>query len=208
MPLSTPSELFHDWLAKRPADSRVAVAIDSDRFLGNVGILDKPTIVNPTGREWQLTLFSGQDLEFRCRFREAVSLGRTVIVLSRGPYSTEPIDVSYVADILTLNESGDPLDLSVPAFFHRITPKINCPVRELRRFKTDLLTRLDYAQDAAEKLIEKWGKPDSWGRGQVAAMVLLAHPLCEEPDRYRHSHDKRCRRLTITRLQKKIYHYV
>lgn len=47
MPLSTPSELFHDWLAKRPADSRVAVAIDSDRFLGNVGILDKPTIVNP-----------------------------------------------------------------------------------------------------------------------------------------------------------------
>jgi hypothetical protein len=175
MPLSTPSELFHDWLAKRPPDARVAVAIDSDRFLADAGILDRPTVVDPAGREWQMALFAGQDLEFRCRFREALSLGRTVIVLSRGPYSTEPIDVSYIADTLTLNESGDPLDLSVPAFFHRITPKINCPVRELRRFKTDLLTRLDYAQEAAEKLIEKWGKPDIWCRGQVAAMVLLAH---------------------------------
>src|ERR1017187_1321586 len=155
MPLSTPSELFHDWLAQRPADARVAVAIDSDRFLGDAGILDKSTVVDPAGREWQLALFAGQDLEFRCRLREAAPLGRTVIVLSRGPYSTEPIDVSYIADILTLNESGAPLDLSVPAFFHRITPKINCPVRELRRFKTDLLARLDYAQEAAEKLIEK-----------------------------------------------------
>src|SRR5665647_80905 len=155
MPLSTPSELFHDWLAKLPADARVAVAIDSDRFLGDAGLLDKPTVVDPAGRQWQMVVFAGQDLEFRSRFREAVSFGKTVIVLSRGPYSTEPIEVSYIADILTLNESGDPLDLSVPAFFHRITPKINCPVRELRRFKTDLLTRLDYAQEAAEKLIEK-----------------------------------------------------
>ena len=153
----------------------MAIAIDSDRFLAEAGLLGKPTIVDPAGRQWQMVVFAGEDLEFRCRFREAVSLGRTVIVLSRGPYSTEPIDVSYIADILTLNESGAPLDLSVPAFFHRITPKINCPVRELRRFKTDLLTRLDYAQEAAEKLIEKWGKPDSWGRGQVAVMVLLAH---------------------------------
>jgi hypothetical protein len=175
MPLSTPSELFHDWLAKRPADARIAVVIDSDRFLGDAGLLDKATLVDLAAREWQLALFTGQDLEFRCRFREAFSLGRTVIVLSRGPYSTEPIDVSYIADVLTLNESGDPLDLSVPAFFHRITPKIDCPVRELRRFKADLLSRLDFAQEAAEKLIEKWGKPDSWSRGQVAAMVLLAH---------------------------------
>lgn len=173
--LSTPSELFHDWLAQRPADARVAVAIDSDRFLSDAGILDKPTVVDPAGRQWQMALFAGQDLEFRFRLREIIPLGRTVIVLSRGPYSTEPIDVSYIADILALNESGAPLDLSVPAFFHRITPKINCPVRELRRFKADLLKRLDYVQEAAEKLIEKWGKPDSWGRGQVAAMVLLAH---------------------------------
>jgi len=98
-----------------------------------------------------------------------------VIVLTRGPGVDAPIDVSYVADVLARNEAGEPLDLSVPAFFRRITPKINCPVAELRRFKTDLLARLDYAQDAADKLIQRWGKPDSWGRGQVAAMVLLAH---------------------------------
>jgi hypothetical protein len=155
----------------------VAVAIDSDRFLADARVLDKPAVVDPAGREWLLVVFRGDDLAFRLRFRQAAADGRVVIVLTRGADSSEPIDVSYVADILARNEAGEPLDLSVPAFFRRITPKINCPVAELRRFKNDLLARLDYAQDAAEKLIQRWGKPDSWGRGQVAAMVLLAyHP--------------------------------
>jgi hypothetical protein len=81
-----------------------------------------------------------------------------VIVLTRGAGTSEPIEMSHVADILARNEAGEPLDLSVPAFFRRITPKINCPVAELRRFRTDLLARLDYAQDAADKLIQRWGK--------------------------------------------------
>jgi hypothetical protein len=175
MPLNTPSELFYEWLEKRPGDTRVAVAIDSDRFLADARILGKPTVVDPGGREWLLVVFRGDDLAFRLRFRQASEGGRVVIVLTRGADTDEPIDVSHVADILARNEAGEPLDLSVPAFFKRITPKINCPVTELRQFKTDLLTRLDYAQDAAEKLIQRWGKPDSWGRGQVAAMVLLAY---------------------------------
>ena len=177
MSLSTPSELFHEWLETRPGDARVAITIDSDRFLADARALDKPTIVDAAGREWQLVVFRGDDLAFRLRFRQASTDGRAVIVLTRGADSIKPIDVSYVADILARNEAGEPLDLSVPAFFRRITPKINCPVAELRRFKNDLLARLDYAQVAADKLIQRWGKPDSWGRGQVAAMVLLAyHP--------------------------------
>ena len=182
--MTTPSDLFHDWLGKLPADARVAVAIDSDRFLADAKVLDRPKVVDPAGREWHLVVFRGDDLAFRLRFREASTSAlspqpsafpRVVIVLTRGADSNKPIDVSHVADILARNEAGEPLDLSVPAFFRRITPKINCPVEELRRFKTDLLARLDYAQNAAEKLIQRWGKPDSWGRGQVAAMVVLAH---------------------------------
>ena len=187
--MTTPSELFHDWLGKLPCDARVAVAIDSDRFLADAKVLDRRKVVDPAGREWQLVVFRGDDLTFRLRFREASSpsafslqpsalataFPRVVIVLTRGPGVDTPIDVSYVADVLARNEAGEPLDLSVPAFFRRITPKINCPVAELRRFRTDLLARLDYAQDAADKLIQRWGKPDSWGRGQVAAMVVLAH---------------------------------
>lgn len=177
MSLKAPSELFLEWLAQRPNDTRVAVAIDPDRFLTDAKVLAKPTIVDPAGREWQFAVFRGDDLAFRLRFRGATAKGRTVIVLTRGADSDEPIDVSCVADILARNEAGQPLDLSVPAFFRRITPKINCPVKELRRFKNDLLARLDQSQEAAEKLIQRWGKPDSWGRGQVAAMVLLAyHP--------------------------------
>jgi len=173
--MQSPTSIFFGWLAQQAIQTRVAVAIDSDRFLADARVLDKPTVVDPAGREWQLVVFRGDDLGFRLRFRQGAAQGRVVIVLTRGAGAVEPIDVSHVADILARNEAGEPLDLSVPAFFRRITPKINCPVTELWRFKNDLLARLDHAQDAADKLIQRWGKPDSWGRGQVAAMVLLAY---------------------------------
>jgi hypothetical protein len=156
-------------------ETRVAVVIDSDRFLAEAKVLDKPSLVDPSGREWQLVVFDDNDLAFRLRFREATAKGRTAIVLARGPYSVEPIDVSFIADVLAKNEAGEPLDLSVAAFFRRVAPKINFPVAELRRFKNELLARLEHVQEAADKVIQRWGKPDSWGRGQVAAMVLLAH---------------------------------
>ncbi len=175
MPLHTPPEIFRDWLARRDTATRIAVVIDSDRFLAEARVLDKPFVVDPDGREWPLAVFRGDDLAFRLRFRAATANGRTVIVLSRGPDAVDPIDVSSVADVLARNEAGEPLDLSFAAFFRRVAPKINFPVAELRRFKHELLARLEYVQEAAGKVIQRWGKPDSWGRGQVAAMVLLAH---------------------------------
>jgi hypothetical protein len=175
MTLKTPPEIFHDWLGQHAKETRVSVVIDSDRFLAEAKVLDKPTVIDAAGREWQLAVFRGDDLAFRLRFRDCVTKDRTVVVLSRGPDTTEPIDVSYVADILAKNEAGEPLDFSVTAFFRRVAPKINFPTSELRRFKSELLGRIDHVEKAADKLILRWGKPDSWGRGQVAAMVLLAH---------------------------------
>ena len=175
MSLKTPTDIFRDWLASHDKEARVAVVIDSDRFLADEKVLSKPATVDPSGREWQLAVFRGDDLAFRLRFRDATAKGRTVIVLARGPESIAPIDVSCVADVLAKNEAGDPLDLSVAALFRRVAPKINFPVAELRRFKGELLARLGHVQEAADKVIDRWGKPDSWGRGQVAAMVLLAH---------------------------------
>ena len=173
--VKTPPEIFGDWLAKQAKDSRVAVVIDSDRLLGDGGVFNKFATVDTAGREWQLVVFRGDDLAFRLRFRDASSKGRTAIVLSRGPDVTDPIDVSCVSDILAKNESGDPLDLSLTAFFRWVAPKINFPIGELRRFKVELLARIDHVHEAAGKLIQRWGKPDSWGRGQVAGMLLLAH---------------------------------
>jgi hypothetical protein len=175
MSLKTPTDIFRDWLASHDKEARVAVVIDSDRFLADEKVLSKPATVDPSGREWQLAVFRGDDLAFRLRFRDATAKGRTVIVLARGPEATAPIDVSCVADVLAKNEAGEPLDLSVAALFRRVAPKINFPVAELRRFKSELLTRLEHVHEAADKVIQRWGKPDSWGRGQVAAMVLLAH---------------------------------
>jgi len=175
MPLKTPTEILGEWLSKRAKDTRVAIAIDSDRFLMDANILARPTFVDISGREWQLAVFRGDDLAFRLQFRDASSNGRALLVLSRGAETTQPIDVSCVSDILAKDEAGEPLDLSITALFRRVAPKINFPVSELRRFKSELLARTDYVEEAAEKVIQKWGKPDSWGRGQVASMVLLAH---------------------------------
>ncbi len=49
--MTTPTELFHDWLGKLPAEARVAVAIDSDRFLADAKVLDRLAVVDPAGRE-------------------------------------------------------------------------------------------------------------------------------------------------------------
>lgn len=175
MSLKTPPELLLDWLAQQAKATRVAVVIDSDRFLADAKVLAKPAVVDPAGRDWHLAVFRGDDLAFRLRFRDASTKGRTLIVLSRGAETTEPIGVSCVADILAKDEADQPLDLSVTALFRRVAPKINFPVSELRRFRNELLARIGHVQEAADKLIHKWGKPDSWGRGQVASMVLLAH---------------------------------
>ncbi len=120
--MRNPQDIFRDWLAGHDREARVAVAVDSDRFLADAKVLDKPALVDPAGREWQLVVFRGDDLAFRLRFRKATAKGRTVIVLSRGAESVEPIDVSYVADVLAKNEAGDPLDLSVTALFRRVAP--------------------------------------------------------------------------------------
>jgi len=171
----TPTQFFLQWLGDRPLDARVAVAVDSDRLIADAGLLGKPTLVDGTGRSWQVVVYCGDDLAFRIRFRKAASADHILVVLARGTHPSGTIDGSYITDILARNEAGPPLNLSVPAFFGRLCPKINFPVAEIRRYKDALLERLDNVPKATTKIIERWGRPDDWGRGQVAALVLLAH---------------------------------
>jgi hypothetical protein len=96
-----------------------------------------------------------------------------LIVLARSSDAQSKIDVSYVTDILSANEGGAPLDLSVPAVFRRLCPKINFPVAELRRFKDELLEGLEAVPKAVDKIVERWGRPDDWGRGQVTRQTQL-----------------------------------
>ena len=173
--VSTPTDFFLQWLGERPLDARVAVAVDSDRLIADAGLLGKQTLVDTTGRTWEVVLYCGDDLAFRLRFRKATSAQHVLIVLTRGTHPSAKTDASYISDILARNEAGPPLNMSVSAFFSRFCPKINFPVAEIRRYKDALLERLDNVPKATAKIIERWGKPDDWGRGQVAALVLLAH---------------------------------
>jgi len=152
----------------------MTIAIDADRLICESGLLGRNTIVDKKGREWQVVVFRGDDLAFRLRFRKAAAHPAMVVVLTRGEGTNEKIDVSCITDVLARNEGGDPLDLSVPAFFKRLCPKINFPPLELRRHKDALLARLEAVPTAAAKIVERWGRPADWGRGQVAAMSLLA----------------------------------
>lgn len=172
-----PSDIFFEWLAARPDHARMAVAVDGDRLLAEMGLLAKETITDANGRAWRLVVFRGDDLTFRWTYRQARANDRVLVVLARGPVPGRKIDVSHITDILAANEGGPPLDLSVPAVFRRLCPKINFPVPELRQFKDALLEQVDAVPKAAEKIVERWGRPDDWGRGQLAALVLLSrHP--------------------------------
>ena len=173
----TPADIFVKWLSDRPDQARTAIAVDGDRLLADAGILGKVTQTDSQGRAWQLVVFRGDDLAFRLAYRTARCEKRVLVVLARSTDEGSKIDVSYLSDILSANEGGPPLDLSVPAVFRRICPKINFPIAELRRFKEPLLERLESVPKAVDKIVERWGRPDDWGRGQVAALVLLAgHP--------------------------------
>ena len=44
----------------------------------------------------------------------------------------------------------------------------------MRRYKESLMERLEEIPSAASKIIERWGRPDDWGSGQIAALALLA----------------------------------
>src|SRR5262249_11424896 len=177
MPTSTPVDVFTDWLSTRPRDARMAIAIDADRLICESGLLGRSAIMDKNGREWQVVVFRGDDLAFRLRFRRASAHPTTVVVLTRGEGTDGKIDVSCITEVLARNEGGTPLDLSVPAFFKRVCPKINFPPLELRRRKAALLTHLETVPAAAAKIVERWGRPDDWGRGQVAAMTILARHL-------------------------------
>lgn len=171
----SPTELFFAWLSERPAAARMAVAVDGDRLLADAGLLGKERLTDSAGRDWRVVVFRGDDVAFRRAHRHARADKHVLVILARGMSADSRINVSYLTDILALNEGGPPLDLSVPAVFRQLCPKINFPVPELRRFKDRLLDRLPDVPIAAKKIIERWGRPDDWGRGQVAALVLLVH---------------------------------
>ncbi len=175
--IQTPSNALGEWLGNRPEAARVALALDPDRLLCDAGLLGWNAVTDTAGRDWQVVAYRGDELAFRLRFRKAAAHGRRIIVLTRGEGSHSPIEVSTLADILACNEGGPPLDLSLPAYFRRLCPKINFPSRELRRHKDALLAQVSAVPSAVTKIVERWGRPDDWGRGQVAALVFLArHP--------------------------------
>src|SRR5262249_17235641 len=121
--------------------------------------------------------FRGDDIAFRKSYRQIRTEKRVLIFLTRGAERQDRIDVTHISDIIAANEGGPPFDCSLPAVIRKLCPQINFPDAELRRFKYVLLEQLEGITTAAKKIIERWGRPDDWGRAQVAALALLVrHP--------------------------------
>ena len=170
----TPRDVFERWLEQQPDTARVVLACDTDRLLAESKVLDRPEVTDPLGRKWRLAVFRGDDLRFRFGFRKAAAAGRVAIVLLGAADPEQRIDVSTVGDILAKHEGHDVLDLSLANYLGRFCPQINFPPGPLRHYKTALLARTAELGGAAKKITARWGKPDDWGRAQVAALTLLA----------------------------------
>ncbi len=186
----SPADILFEWLSERPTAARMAIAVDGDRLLADAGLLGKERLTDSTGRDWRLVVFRGDDVSFRLSYRNASAEKNVLVVLARGTSAESRINVSHLTDILARNEGGEPLDLSVPAVFRRLCPKINFPPMELRQFKDTLLERLEGVADASKKISDRFGRPDDWGRGQVAALALLVrHPEWALADIWPDEHD-------------------
>ncbi|MBI2925832.1 MAG: PglZ domain-containing protein [Verrucomicrobia bacterium] len=170
----TPREVFEHWLEQQPDTARVVLACDTDRLLSDAKALDLPEVTDPAGRKWHLAIFRGDHLRFRFDFRKATRKGRTVVALVGSTQPDARVDVSLLSDVLARHE-GTPLDLSLARYLGRFCPQINFPDQPLRHYRELLLARIPELTGAAKKLIARWGRPDDWGRPQVAALVLLAH---------------------------------
>jgi hypothetical protein len=173
-PAQSPREVFGAWLERQAKDARVVLACDADHLLSDAKALDKPTVVDPKGRTWQLAAYRGDDLRFRLAFRRATQTGPTVIVLIGSGQPEVRLDVSTISDLLAHDESTEPLDLSLARYLGRFCPQINFPPAPLRHYRDALLSRTGELSSAAKKITNRWGKPDDWGRAQVAGLVLLA----------------------------------
>lgn len=189
----TPSEIFDRWLEHQPDSARVVLVCDSDRLLAESRALDPESVTDPQGRKWHLAVFRGDQVQFRRAFRAARSSGRTIIGLLGPSQPDAVVDVSLVGDILSFQD-GTPLDLSLVKYLGLFCPQISFPSRPLRHYRDALLARKEELASAGKKITARWGKPDSWGQPQVAAMVLLAHaptlsledvwPDADEPAEY------------------------
>lgn len=173
-PAPTPSEIFDRWLEQQPESARVVLVFDSDRLLAESRALDPDSVTDPQGRKWHLAVFRGDQVQFRRAFRAARSSGRTIIGLLGPSQPDAVVDVSFIGDILSFQD-GTPLDLSLAKYLGRFCPQISFPSRPLRHYRDALLAHKEELASAGKKITARWGKPDSWGQPQVAAMVLLAH---------------------------------
>ena len=175
----TPTSVFLQWLGARARDCRMAVVVDSDSLLTDAGVLGRLAIVDDGGRTWRPVVFRGDDLAFRMRFRATAGAGPVVVVLGARPQKPDAngnqtpvqIDASWVADILALNEGGEPLDLSLPAFFRLICPRINFPETPLRRYRDALMDRLEMVPPRRQRSFVPLGETDDWGRADCRSVA-------------------------------------
>src|SRR5438105_13655187 len=111
---ATPVSVLMEWLATRPKEARLVVAIDSDRLICDAGVLGRAALTDKNGRSWVPVAYRGDDLAFRLRLRKMPGNSSGLLVLTRSEGAHTPIDVSHITDILARNEGGEPLDLSLP----------------------------------------------------------------------------------------------
>lgn len=165
----TPIELLLRSLSARPQGTRCVLVLEPDH------IVEWPhSITDTKGKVWDVVIYRGDDVVSR-RAWEHVWRDKAAVclVISRPLGDDALVDASSVADLVSRAE-GEVIDLSVMGFFKCLFPKVNPPPGALLEYKVQFVANVEGMLNAYPRFKERWGEPDSWGRGHLLTILILA----------------------------------
>jgi hypothetical protein len=165
----TPTDALADSLGRRPPGTRCVLVLDPDRIT-EVG----RSINDDGGRVWEAVIYRGDDVVTRRAWARVWGGERPVaLVLSRPEGDDARLDTGSIADLAGRAE-GEPVDLSLLGYFHRLFPRVNPPPAALNEHRRVFLENVEGLVKAYPRFKERWQEPDIWSLGQFLAILLLA----------------------------------
>jgi hypothetical protein len=166
---TAPADLLLDKLASRPEGTRCVLVVEPDHLIewGR-------TLTDRKGRNWEVVPYRGDDVVTCRAWQRAWGQGRPLcLVLTRAEGDEAKLPASSIGDLISRAE-GEVIDLSLLGYFHALFPKVNPPEATLAQYRREFVENVEGMRQAYPRFRERWGEPDSWGRGHFLAILLLA----------------------------------
>src|SRR5262249_55984883 len=119
-------------------------------------------------------LYRGDDVVTRRNWQRAWSKAPPIcLVLTRAEGDDSALTAHSIGDLISKAE-GEIIDLSLLGYFHAMFPKVSPPPGTLHQYRREFVANVEGILQAYPRFKERWGEPDSWGRGHFLAILCLA----------------------------------